>query len=117
MPYRPASECPHPGCKVLVPGGGRCEEHKRTADREHVDRVWGERTRLHGTSRWRKYSAERLRVHRWCVLCLEAGRGMVPATTTDHIKSARRFPDLFWDPENHRSLCRTCNYREEEQSR
>lgn len=60
------------------------------------------------TAAWARYSKARLIEYPLCVLCLAAGREVL-AEVTDHIKPANVFPDLFWDVENHQSLCRSCN--------
>lgn len=56
------------------------------------------------TARWARYSKARLLEHPLCVLCLSEGRQVI-ATCTDHIKPASKYPDLFWDTDNHQSLC------------
>jgi 5-methylcytosine-specific restriction protein A len=55
--------------------------------------------------KWRLYSRARLRKHPNCVHC-----GKV-ATITNHIRSAKQFPELFWDKSNHESVCVGCNNR------
>ncbi len=58
------------------------------------------------------YSKARLTMHPLCVRCEAKGR-IVLAKLTDHIKPARWFPKLFWDGENHQSLCVACNKEKE----
>ncbi len=56
------------------------------------------------TTAWDKYSKQRLREHPLCVHCKARGK-IIKADVTDHIKPARYFPELFWEPTNHQSLC------------
>src|SRR5262249_43977925 len=55
------------------------------------------------TQAWARYSARRLSLHPFCVLCGKR------AQVTDHIVPARQAPEKFWNPKNHRSLCVRCN--------
>jgi 5-methylcytosine-specific restriction enzyme A len=68
------------------------------------------RTRVVYSRRWAQYSKRRLAEHPWCV-GYPAGVHQTPrlAECTDHIKSARQYPELHWEPTNHQSLCRACN--------
>ena len=54
-------------------------------------------------SAWQKYRAGYLLSHPYCVKC-----GKV-ASVVDHIKPYRGDQTLFWDKENHASLCRHCH--------
>ena len=65
------------------------------------------------TYHWARYSQSRLAEHPWC-----AGYPVphppdvrAHACVTDHILPARDRPDLFWDEDNHRSLCSSCHAR------
>lgn len=60
--------------------------------------------------RWRRYSKQRLNLYPFCVRCEAAGYD-VPASVTDHITPHRGSHVLFWDTENHQSLCKTCHDR------
>jgi len=71
------------------------------------------------TRRWKKYRAGWLRKHPLCgdrltgrsaehSSCARAGRA-VAGTDVDHIIPHRGDMGLFWDPENHQSLCGTCH--------
>lgn len=59
--------------------------------------------------RWEKYSKQYRLQHPLCVHCLK--RGITTATEcVDHIEPVSGPNDpLFWDPDNHQSLCNTCH--------
>jgi len=59
-------------------------------------------------ARWRKYSRVRLKRDPLCVHCKAHGV-LRTATVTDHIVPHRGDYELFWDPDNHQSLCITCH--------
>lgn len=90
----PLRVCSFSGCYRLVPRG-YCEKH-RLNQRQPTDPRYG-------TNRWRLYSRQRLLEHPWCVLCHSL------AQVTDHIVPVTEAPERFFDPDNHRSLCRACN--------
>lgn len=59
------------------------------------------------SSRWIKLTAAvKERDGAVCVFC-----GATEDITVDHIKSAKNYPDLIWDMDNLRVLCRPCNSR------
>ena len=80
----------------------------RKANSKAYERHRGSARERGYTTAWDKYSKARLAEHPICVMCKAEGR-IVEATVTDHIKPARRFPELFWDPTNHQSLCLSHN--------
>lgn len=55
------------------------------------------------TARWSKYSKWRLLYHPACVRCGQ------PATVTDHKRPHWGDETLFWDENNHQSLCKPCH--------
>lgn len=57
---------------------------------------------------WAKYSRQRLKEHPLCVYCRRRGK-LTPARATDHIRPHKGDPELFWDPNNHQSLCFKCH--------
>ena len=90
---------------VLVPGSWRSDKQ-------------GANARGY-TYRWQQYRLGWLRQHPLCgdrvngasaehSLCVRAGRA-VPATAVDHIEPHRGDQALFWDPNNHQSLCGHCH--------
>ena len=60
------------------------------------------------THAWDEYAKAYKLEHPLCVRCKANGK-YVPAEVVDHIKPAKRFPELFWEPDNHQSLCAICN--------
>ncbi len=62
------------------------------------------------TSAWDRYSKLFLRraENVLCRRCKANGR-IVRSRCTDHIKPAKYFPELFWEPHNHQGLCVSCN--------
>ena len=107
MPSAPPHYCAEPGCPALVRGVSRCPTHAAT-----LDRARGTAQQRGYTAAWARYSRDRLARHPFCVgypLGIHPHR--TKATVTDHIVSAKRAPDRFWDPTNHASLCHACNAR------
>lgn len=102
--------CPAPGCHVR--GHGYCQRHQR-ARQQAVDAVRGTRHARGYTSAWARYSKRRLAEFPWCVGFPTGVHDRAPhlAECTDHILEAAARPDLFWDPNNHQSLCFGCNAR------
>lgn len=100
--------CTVAGCPEFVDGGGRCDEHKRAADRSRGTA----RQRGYGGRNWTRARRAVLVRDRMCVL--GCGR---PATVADHWPTSRR--DLIAQgvedpdaPERLRGLCRDCHSRE-----
>lgn len=59
--------------------------------------------------RWRKYRLAQLRANPLCRFCLDRGL-IVPATVVDHIQRHAGHGDpLFWNTDNHQSLCKRCH--------
>lgn len=90
---------------IKPPSYNRKQQAQRKASYERMRGTAQERGY---TARWARYSKARLMEHPLCVLCLCEGK-QVLATCTDHIKPAAAHPELFWDTDNHQSLCRSCN--------
>lgn len=91
-----------------MPGGVKwCDPCRKKRDAEDRARR-GTRTDRGYDSRWWKYRALYLRQHPLCVLCAENGR-TVAATVVDHIVPHKGDQRVFWDPKNHRALCKPCH--------
>jgi 5-methylcytosine-specific restriction enzyme A len=107
MPSRLRTPCPVPGCGELT-DGGRCEEHKRQANKQRggsTARGYGQRHE----NRFRKGVLER---DINCTLCITQGK-WVTAVIADHYPLTRRElveqgldPD---DPSRGRGLCKPCH--------
>lgn len=103
-PYAALRPCSAPGCRELV-SSGRCEQHRR----ERESNRGSASARGYGR-KWQAYRLRYLAQHLWCVLCAE--RKVVRASTVvDHITPHKGDERLFWDPMNHRALCKPCHDR------
>ncbi len=97
---RSTGPCHVPTCPKHAVKNGLCEEHGKSAS----SLLYKRRAPGGYDQRWRKYSKFRLAQFPFCVVC---GRG---ATETDHIKPVYGPGDpLFWDENNHQSLCHKCH--------
>lgn len=109
MPKGALHPCNGAGCRTLVEHGERwCEacrlEHQRTDRARRGDA----RTDRGYDSRWRRYRLAYLKAH---PLCVECAPRVVAATVVDHIKAHKGNHQLFWDPKNHRAVCKPCHDR------
>jgi 5-methylcytosine-specific restriction protein A len=109
MPAKPQRPCKKPGCPVLTRDrSGYCEEHKQQEARRYEQQRGTPAQRGYGY-RWMVYSRAFRRRNPLCVMCLTKGR-YVPSEHVDHIVAVSGPDDpLFWDPSNHRALCRGCH--------
>ena len=103
MPINPISACRHPGCAGLGTERGYCPAHKKEkAKLEDLRR--GSAASRGYNYRWQKYVKYYINNHPLCVKC------KAPADTVDHIIPIKGQDDpLFWDPDNHQSLCIPCH--------
>ncbi len=101
MPTSAPHSCSQPGCGALVPRGrGRCDAHERKAEA-----VRGSAHARGYDTRWQRYRLGFLQANPLCVECLAAGR-TAPSTVVDHIRAHKGDQQLFWDPLNHRAVCK-----------
>jgi 5-methylcytosine-specific restriction protein A len=101
MPTSAPHACSAPGCPVLVPSGqGRCATHERKADRAR-----GTAHSRGYDARWQKYRRTFLAANPLCVLCTAEAR-VTAATVVDHVRAHKGDQQLFWDPTNHRAVCK-----------
>jgi 5-methylcytosine-specific restriction protein A len=84
-------------------GRARCQGCERKRERARGSAA----ARGYGAE-WRAYRKRYLADHPLCVLCLAAGRPE-PAEVVDHVEAHKGDPRRFWDPNNHRALCRPCH--------
>ena len=109
MPFNPYTrQC---RCGALVTGAAcpRClPAQRRVTDDRRKD---APHRRLLKSERWKRLSKRRLALHPWCVgyPLGKHGTDRVLAQCTDHIKPGHLYPELFFDPDNHASLCHACN--------
>lgn len=96
--------CSTPGCPNLTDTGGRCDEHRRAADRARGNRGYS-------SPRHRRFRRLVLQRDPVCVVCDAA-----LATVADHFPISRRdLIDSGEDPDNPdagRGLCKPCHDRE-----
>jgi 5-methylcytosine-specific restriction enzyme A len=114
MPSRLKTPCPVPGCGELT-AGGRCEEHKRAANRQRGTAS----QRGYGQAHRDRFRAGVLERDVNCVLCIAEER-WIQATVADHWPLGRDElvergldPD---DPANGRGLCASCHSRVTQQN-
>lgn len=100
--------CTAPGCRTLVPRGrARCDVHESKHQAQDRERRGSAHARGYDT-RWQRYRLSFLATHPLCVMCQEQGR-VVAASVVDHIKAHKGDQQLFWDPTNHRAVCKPCH--------
>lgn len=92
MPTRPARVCPK--CKRTVPAGRKCP--CSTRDNGSAS------SKITSTRRYRKMRAFYLAEHPAC----EQPGCPYPAVEVDHVKPVHSHPELAYDAENLRALCR-----------
>jgi 5-methylcytosine-specific restriction enzyme A len=100
-PTRSASPCPRYPCPNLRP----CPVHNGKQERKVYDAERGPDRQFYSTPRWRTFRAWFLAQHPLCLMCEETGR-VVPANEVDHTKGRREYPELAFDEDNCRSLCK-----------
>lgn len=113
MPSALLRPCATQSCSALVKRG-HCLAHRRVREARR-----GSAASRGYTYRWSQYSQAWLRKYPLCGMrqdrqlcaehsrCVQAGR-TVQAECTDHIRAVAQGGE-FWDPDNHQSLCLTCN--------
>lgn len=104
--------CSEPGCPILIPSGsGRCDEHRRAAQRASRRRY----DRNDYGPEWPSVRRRQLRAFPRCQCddpgCVCGGRCNEDATVVDHITPIRFFTDrrAAHDPSNLRSLSKRCH--------
>lgn len=112
MPFAAPRPCATPGCPELVRGRSRCDACEVKAGAEDRARRGSAAERGYD-ARWQKYRLGFLAQHPLCVECAVSGPPggdgkprVVPATVVDHIKAHKGDQILFWDPKNHRGVCK-----------
>lgn len=63
---------------------------------------------LYSTAQWKRLRKNQLQVKPFCAFCLQLGT-KAPATVVDHITPHKGNKELFFDPLNLQSLCKTCH--------
>ena len=96
------TQCKYPGCGELT-HQVYCEEH--ADNRQEVDKLRASASKRGYDARWRRYRKNYLAKHPLCADC-----GTL-ATVIDHIVPHKGNRALFWDENNHQSLCESCHNR------
>jgi 5-methylcytosine-specific restriction protein A len=90
---------------------GYCTVHQPQSTAAVSERARGSAAARGYDRKWSEYSRARLKRHPWCLD--PDGRHpwqFVAAEHTDHVKPVSGPDDpLFWDENNHQSLCRSCH--------
>lgn len=103
MPSKPSRLCSR--CKRVVKGA--CEQCNKQRETQYDK--WRGTSRERGyITEWDAYSVSFRAQRPLCEQC-EANGILRESKVVDHIKPAAHFPELFWDPSNHRALCVSCN--------
>ena len=111
MPRGRLRPCRQIGCPNLV-CKGYCPDHQRQGNKVGkalYDEKRGTASSRGYGARWQRYRKSYLSRHPLCVMHQERGE-VVAATVVDHIIPVNGPNDpLFWDEDNHQSLCRDCH--------
>jgi len=102
--------CREPGCVAYAThGSAYCSQHAAAHGRafrsaEHRK----EAARLYRTGQWQALRRQQLTMKPLCAECLRAGKYTL-ASEVDHVIPHRNDLQLFFDPANLQSLCRSCH--------
>lgn len=112
MPVAPRKPCRT--CGQLT-NGTYCEKHEKKkveavkAERKKYDNDRGTAHSRGYNYRWQQYSKQYRINHPLCVMCEKEGK-LTLAECVDHIEAVDGPDDpLFWDENNHQSLCNVCH--------
>jgi 5-methylcytosine-specific restriction protein A len=107
----PLKPCSYPGCNKLVKSG-RCESHRRQADKkydkERENEPW--RQWIHST-RYRVAISIYKSEHPLCERCEKVGK-VVPVYIVHHKIQHKGNWELFWSRDNWESVCNDCHEAE-----
>lgn len=106
MSQKPWKQCLAPGCVTLCRGEPRCEKHRRGSKADNRPNAY----QRGYTKRWAKAAKAYLRNHPLCVYCKIKGR-VQAAECVDHHIPHKGDQTLFWDRDNWRASCISCNSR------
>jgi 5-methylcytosine-specific restriction enzyme A len=101
MAQAPLKKCCEPGCRQLIRGASRCEQHARTTRSRSKQ---SQESQALYDWRWRQASKRYRSEHPLCVACEQEGR-TEPSTCVDHVVPHRGDLELFWNEENWSALC------------
>lgn len=107
VPNKPKRLCPK--CQQVVQGPCKQCTTQRT---QQYEQARAPSVSEYKTNRWKRYSAWFRMTHPLCVDCERKGV-LSAAEVVGHIKPAKFFPELFWEPTNHKPQCTKCNREQE----
>jgi 5-methylcytosine-specific restriction protein A len=106
MPYKALRPCSHQGCPNLVESGRiYCDAHKSRHVNDYVRRH-PEYQKQYSSQQWMAYRKQFLAAH---PLCINYDSCHNLATVVDHIVDHNGNQVLFWQPNNHQSMCKQCH--------
>lgn len=111
MPSKPFRLCPR--CNQRVQGP--CEQCNKQREVQY-DKWRGTAASRGYDARWTEYSKARLAQYPLCARCEREGR-LEAAVLTGHKVPGWKNMDLFWEPDNHESLCAACNRKQDIEDR
>lgn len=138
MPQRPNRKCRKAGCPELTRNpAGYCPTHRAQAEEAQAvrRRAWSRASdQKRGTAhqrgygiRWQRYRIAFLHKYPYCGDSPNAQRKgqfgcdsnsiVRAATEIDHILPRSTHPELFWDENNHQSLCHSCHIEKTKRDR
>ena len=108
---RPLHACTVPMCPNTTPYRYcTAHEHRAISERALLDKERPQSQHRGYGARWKRYRSHYLKANPLCVDPYERHVGRVtPATHVDHVIPHKMDWKLFWDPENHQSLCASCS--------
>ena len=117
MPLKPPHPCKTQACSGLALYGeaycSECIAHGCNAERDkhrRFDKTRGSAASRGYGPRWKKYRAAYVKRHPLCVDPFKRHqKSPQPAMEVDHIIPHKGDQVLFWDHENHQSLCTSCH--------
>lgn len=105
MPAAIPKPCARPGCPEIVTSR-YCAAHQ-SEEYRRLDKRKGDKRQRYSTTRWRRFRAHILRKRPICQECHRAASNEVA-----HIIPWDDEPELAYDPDNVRALCKPCHSRE-----
>ncbi len=106
MRKKPLKICAKAGCNNAT-RGRHCELHKKERWKS-FDRTRESSSARGYDSKWYKFRSYYLNNHPLCVFC-SAENKLTEATEVDHIQSLKDRPELKYQEQNLRALCKSCH--------
>lgn len=110
MSLMPRSICQYAGCQRTIDKPRYCAAHQQIMDAREKARKnnhQSEFTKLYNWD-WRKFRDRYVKENPLCLHCLKEGK-LTPTQVVDHIVPHKGDKELFWNNDNHQSLCVKCH--------